>query len=155
MLAALCGMCGSTSAVCVAQRLHLPAHLSAAPRHHPIPCPLAPATSLAPPCRYSDIEDRAAILGKLLQWRHLAPTAPDTLAAYPYFESDPFILDSSPHVLFAGGQPAFATGVAEVQGGGSVRLVAVPNFCTTGCVVLVNLSTLACQPIYFDDAMQG
>ncbi len=113
--------------------------------------PLPPALA----CRYSDIEDRAAILGKLLQWRHLAPTAPDTLAAYPYFESDPFILESSPHVLFAGGQPAFATGVAEVEGGGSVRLVAVPNFCTTGCVVLVNLSTLACQPIYFEDAMQA
>ncbi|PRW57144.1 DNA polymerase delta small subunit [Chlorella sorokiniana] len=105
--------------------------------------------------RYSDIEDRAAILGKLLQWRHLAPTAPDTLAAYPYYESDPFILESSPHVLFAGGQPAFATGVAEVAGGGSVRLVAIPNFCSTGCVVLLNLSTLACQPIYFDDAMQA
>lgn len=117
---------------------------------HITPLPLAPPT----PRRYSDIEDRAAILGKLLQWRHLAPTAPDTLAAYPYFESDPFILESSPHVLFAGGQPAFATGVAEVEGG-SVRLVAVPNFCTTGCVVLVNLSTLACQPIYFEDAMQA
>ena len=105
--------------------------------------------------RYSDIEDRAAILGRLLEWRHLAPTAPDTLAAYPYFESDPFILEACPHVLFAGGQPAFATALAEAPGGGSVRLVAVPNFAATGCVVLVNLATLACQPIYFDDAMQA
>jgi hypothetical protein len=30
----------------------------------------------------------------------------------------------------------------------------VPNFCTTGCVVLVNLATLACHPVYFEENMQ-
>ena len=109
--------------------------------------------------RYSDIEDRAAILERLLRWRHLAPTAPDTLAAYPYFDEDPFILTATPHVLFAGGQPAFATALVreeagEAGGGGGdatvVRVVAVPNFCATGCVVLVNLRNLACHPVYFD-----
>ena len=150
------GRCGAPQALCGWCLPSPTAHLSSAPCHPwhstcSAPYPCTPALA----CRYSDIEDRAAILGKLLQWRHLAPTAPDTLAAYPYFEADPFILESSPHVLFAGGQPAFATGVAEVEGGGSVRLVAVPNFCSTGCVVLVNLSTLACQPIYFEDAMQA
>lgn len=112
--------------------------------------------------RYSDIQDRAGILGALMRWRHLAPTAPDTLAAYPYFESDPFILDACPHVLFAGGQPAFETalveggsGPGEEGGKRAVRVVAVPNFCTTGCVVLVNLATLACHPVYFDAELQG
>lgn len=102
------------------------------------------------------MEDRAAILGSLLRWRHLAPTAPDTLAAYPYYDNDPFILGSTPHVLFAGGQPAFATALVEGDGGSpSCRVVAVPNFCSTGCVVLVNLSTLACHPVYFDADLQG
>ena len=91
------------------------------------------------------------ILEKLLRWRHLAPTAPDTLAAYPYFNNDPFILRSTPHVLFAGGQPQFGTALVEEEAGGAAcRVVAVPSFCTTGCVVLVNLATLYCQPIYFD-----
>lgn len=129
------------------------------------PLPTVPSSTmpaLSCPCRYSDIQDRAGILGALMRWRHLAPTAPDTLAAYPYFESDPFILDACPHVLFAGGQPAFETalveggsGPGEEGGKRAVRVVAVPNFCTTGCVVLVNLATLACHPVYFDAELQG
>lgn len=114
--------------------------------------PHLPPTLHLPTHRYSDIEDRTAILGKLLQWRHLAPTAPDTLAAYPYHMEDPFIMAATPHVLFAGGQPAFATSLVEGEGGGpATRVVAVPNFATTGCVVLINLGTLACHPVYFDD----
>ncbi len=110
--------------------------------------------------RYSDIEDRAAILERLLRWRHLAPTAPDTLAAYPYFDADPFIIERTPHVLFTGGQPAFETALVEGEAGGpaagaAVRVVSVPNFCATGCVVLVNLSTLACHPVYFDAALDS
>lgn len=101
------------------------------------------------------------MLERLLRWRHLAPTAPDTLAAYPYFDADPFILDACPHVFFAGGQPAFATALVEQGGDGSgapaasVRVVAVPNFAATGCVVLLNLATLACHPVYFDAALQA
>jgi len=101
----------------------------------------------------------------LLRWRHLAPTAPDTLAAYPYFDADPFILHSAPHVFFAGGQPEFATALVEAgerdeAGAGgpapaAVRVVSVPNFCTSGCVVLVNVATLACHPVYFDAELQG
>ncbi len=52
------------------------------------------------------------MLEACLRWRHLSPTAPDTLASYPFYESDPFIIASTPHVLFAGNQPEFATKVA-------------------------------------------
>lgn len=103
--------------------------------------------------RYSDLGDRVAILERLLRWRHLVPTAPDTLAAYPYHDSDPFILEATPHVLFAGGQPAFGTALVEDGSGRRARVVAVPEFRTSPCLVLVNLRTLDCHPIYFDAAL--
>lgn len=137
-----------------------PPRLPPSPTHTHLHTHTHPHTTHTP--RYSDFEDRAGILGALLRWRHLAPTAPDTLAAYPYFDSDPFILDACPHVLFAGGQPAFETALVEGGGGPgeeggrrAVRVVAVPNFCSTGCMVLVNLATLACHPVYFDAELQG
>jgi DNA polymerase delta subunit 2 len=54
-----------------------------------------------------------------LQWRHLCPTAPDTLTCYPFADDDPFVLQQSPHIMFAGNQPEFssrlATGGADVH----------------------------------------
>jgi DNA polymerase delta subunit 2 len=47
-----------------------------------------------------------------LRWRHLAPTAPDTLTCYPFADDDPFVLEACPHVYVAGNQPEFATRVA-------------------------------------------
>lgn len=52
---------------------------------------------------------RLSLLSSCLEWRHLAPTAPDTLATYPFHDCDPFIIDSTPHVIFAGNQPSFGT----------------------------------------------
>lgn len=63
--------------------------------------------------RYSTEADRCAMLGRLLEWGHLAPTAPDTLTAYSFPDRDPFVLDSTPHVLFAGNQPQFATRLVQ------------------------------------------
>jgi len=31
-------------------------------------------------------------LSDMLQWRHCAPTAPDTLDTYPFFDTDPFVV---------------------------------------------------------------
>ncbi|GFH11406.1 uncharacterized protein HaLaN_06898, partial [Haematococcus lacustris] len=62
--------------------------------------------------KYSQQPDRLAVLEWCLRWRHLAPTAPDTLTTYPFHDRDPFILDATPHVLFAGNQPEFATRMA-------------------------------------------
>ncbi len=38
------------------------------------------------------------------RWGHLAPTCPDTIGCFPYYEQDPFILDTLPDVFIAGNQ---------------------------------------------------
>ena len=104
--------------------------------------------------RYSDIDDRTAVLEKMLTWRHLIPTAPDTLASYPYHDSDPFIIDEAPHVLFAGGQPELDSAVVNGPEGQAVRVVAVPDFASTGTIVLLNLRTLDVHPVQFECSME-
>eukprot|EP00180_Rhodochaete_pulchella_P002268 Plantae.Rhodophyta-Rhodochaete_pulchella.ctg3414.p2 GENE.Plantae.Rhodophyta-Rhodochaete_pulchella.ctg3414~~Plantae.Rhodophyta-Rhodochaete_pulchella.ctg3414.p2 ORF type:complete len:460 (-),score=59.91 Plantae.Rhodophyta-Rhodochaete_pulchella.ctg3414:2930-4285(-) len=89
------------------------------------------------------------ILENMLQFRHIAPTAPDTLRAYPSYDSDPFVLDSCPDVFFAGCQPDFGSKVIEGRDGRPVRLVSVPDFGSTGQAVLVNLRNLECQALEF------
>ena len=73
----------------------------------------------------------------LLQYRHLAPTAPDTLACYPFHDRDPFVIEKDNYrVLFAGGCSKFST--SFVQG---TRFICVPDFRTTKQIVLVNLDS--------------
>ena len=86
----------------------------------------------------------------MLRWRHIAPTAPDTLATYPHFEQDPFVLAEAPHVYFAGNTKEFATSLVESQDGrATTRVVCVPCFADTGVAVLVHLGTLECTPLQF------
>lgn len=61
---------------------------------------------------------------RTLEWRHIAPTAPDTLCKltlsqasssssrpgiYPFPDADPFIIHHRPHVYVIGNQPEFET----------------------------------------------
>lgn len=96
-------------------------------------------------------DDILSIMEHTLKWRHLCPTAPDTLVCYPYGDDDPFILPETPHVYFCGNQKEFATSVVsieDIQGKPvSVRLLAVPDFDKTGQVVLMNTTTLECEVI--------
>ena len=95
------------------------------------------------------------MLEKTLAWGHMAPSAPDTLACYPYHDRDPFQLDgATPHVYFAGNQPAFGTRLVRGAGGQQTRLVLVPAFAETGTLVLVNADTLDCHTITFDTAIR-
>lgn len=89
--------------------------------------------------------DRLDLLNQTLRWQHAAPTAPDTLTAYSFYDKDPFVLAETPHVYFAGNQPRFDTrlvqGTDEKGGDITVRLICVPDFSATGELVLVDLSS--------------
>ena len=52
----------------------------------------------------------------MLETSHMAPTAPDTLYSYPFPDRDPFVLESTPHVYFAGCQDEFSTQLLEAPG---------------------------------------
>lgn len=101
---------------------------------------------------------RLAIAESTLHWRHIAPTAPDTLWCHPYFTMDPFIIQETPDLYIVGNQPAFRTKmVVEKERGGTdekkCRIVLVPGFRETGTLVLVNLRTLAVKTVSF--AVEG
>ena len=90
------------------------------------------------------------VLSSCLQWRHLCPTAPDTLPCYPYQTADPFIIDHTPHVLAVGNQPRYESRLVRGQEGQLCRLVALPSFAHTGCVALVDINS----PLFATTVMQ-
>lgn len=72
-----------------------------------------------------------------LKWRHLAPTAPDSLPALPSTSHDPFVLNTLPHLYVAGNQATFSVGNSD-----GVVTVGVPKFSEEKVIVLVNCDTL-------------
>lgn len=86
-------------------------------------------------------------LERTLQWGHLCPTGPDSVPTMPHAESDPMIIPHMPDIYFAGNCEQFATKAL-----GKTRLVCIPKFATTGEAVLVNLETLNCELLRFDDS---
>jgi DNA polymerase delta subunit 2 len=72
-----------------------------------------------------------------LKWRHLAPTAPDSLPIVPSTSHDPFVIQTLPHLYVAGNQPSFTVG--QVEG---IVTVSVPRFSDEQVVVLVDCETL-------------
>ncbi|KAJ5895228.1 hypothetical protein N7495_006919 [Penicillium taxi] len=114
-----------------------------------------------------DSEARLRIMEAMLRWRCGVPTAPDTIWAYPFQITDPFIFESCPHIFFAGNQPSFKTAVidgdislrldtgdTEMTGTGEssarVRLLTIPQFSKTGELILVDSETLEVEVIRFD-----
>jgi DNA polymerase delta subunit 2 len=103
--------------------------------------------------RYTKNEemDRVTLLADTLHRRHMAPTAPETLASFPYKNEDPFILTETPHVYFAGNQPRFVEKLVQDESQGiTARVIGVPSFAETSTIVLVNLRTLECEPVSFN-----
>jgi DNA polymerase delta subunit 2 len=101
---------------------------------------------------------RLAILESTLRWRHLAPTAPDTLWCHPYFDGDPFIIPQTPDIYIVGGQKRFATQLllhrppegAVNEEKRHCRIIMVPEFRSSGILVMVNFKTLEVRTVKFD-----
>ena len=50
--------------------------------------------------KFTTIDDPIECMKNTLKWSHVAPTCPDTLPCYPYYNEDPFIISKCPHVYF-------------------------------------------------------
>ncbi|CAL8248665.1 unnamed protein product [Merluccius merluccius] len=99
--------------------------------------------------KYTSITNHMDILENTLRLGHLAPTAPDTLGCYPFYEKDPFILEECPHVYFSGNAPSYDSRIITGPEGQRVLLVTIPEFVTTRTACLVNLRTLECESVSF------
>lgn len=104
--------------------------------------------------RFTTSHDRLATHENIFTWRHLFPTAPDTLGCFPFTDTDPLIIEECPHVLFAGNQPSFAAKLVQGPLGQVTQIINIPRFDLTGVVVLVNLQTLECFPLNFGTGLQ-
>jgi len=106
--------------------------------------------------KYTKGKSPIELMEDTLKWRHVAPTAPDTLPCFPFTEFDPFILDKAqPHVYFCGNQNDFVSKLTKIDtpnGPVETRIVLVPKFSETGLVVLVDINspTLECSTLSFD-----
>jgi len=88
--------------------------------------------------RCTSIRTPLEALTTTLEALHLAPTAPDTLSTQPFKDVDPFVINTTPHVIFSGGHPRAAHGWSASRGGGTM-CICVPAFHAHPAVVLVNL----------------
>ncbi|KAK1563342.1 hypothetical protein Q3G72_026233 [Acer saccharum] len=99
--------------------------------------------------KYSEAKDKLEFMERTLRWRNLGPTAPNTLGCYPFMDRDPFLIDSCPHVYFAGNQDKYETSLLKGTEGQLVRLICIPKFSKTGVAVAVNLRNLECHALSF------
>ncbi|KAL7273410.1 DNA polymerase delta small subunit Cdc1 [Rhizina undulata] len=99
--------------------------------------------------KYVEGEDRLGMAERMLRWRVVAPTAPDTLWSYPFQNEDQYVIEECPQVYFIGNQPKFDTELIEGPDGQSVRIVLIPKFSETGEIVLLDLDTLECEIVEF------
>ncbi|KAK4834219.1 hypothetical protein QYF36_019081 [Acer negundo] len=99
--------------------------------------------------KYSEAKDKLEFMERTLRWRNLGPTAPNTLGCYPFMDRDPFLIDSCPHVYFAGNQDKYETSLLKGTEGQLVRLICIPKFSKTGVAVAVNLRNLECHTLSF------
>ena len=81
--------------------------------------------------------------------RHIAPTAPDTLRAFPYVDEDPFVLHEAPHVYFAGNQETYGERLIQ-SGHHAVKLIAIPAFHKTKSIVLLDVTSLESYEVTLD-----
>ncbi|CAI9101018.1 OLC1v1038236C1 [Oldenlandia corymbosa var. corymbosa] len=98
--------------------------------------------------KYTDAKDKLDFLERTLRWRHLAPTAPNTLGCYPFTDRDPFLIETCPHVYFIGNQEKYETRLINGAEGQVVRLICIPKFSETGVAVMTSPRFLGCPEIH-------
>ena len=101
--------------------------------------------------KYSEVE----AMQMTLEMRHLCPTAPDTLRAFPFIDIDPFIINECPHIYFAGNMAKYEERLVFPEGLSSsykqaVKIVSVPSFRQSSSIVLVDMSTLQSYEVKFE-----
>ncbi|KAK4343726.1 hypothetical protein RND71_036820 [Anisodus tanguticus] len=89
--------------------------------------------------KYSEANNNIEFMERTLRWRHLAPTAPNTLGCYPFTDRDPFYVETCPHVYFVGNQDKYESRLIKGSEGQMVRLICIPRFAETGVAVVVSL----------------
>ena len=99
--------------------------------------------------RSTKTDDSIDLMKLTMEAGHIGPTCPDTLACYPYYGTDPFILNELPHVYFCGNQDKFQQDIFKDINGNRVHLLSLPNFSQTGSCVLLNLQTMESEEISF------
>ncbi|EPS71644.1 hypothetical protein M569_03114, partial [Genlisea aurea] len=99
--------------------------------------------------KYSDAKCRLEFMERTLRWRHIAPTAPNTLGCYPFTDRDPFFIETCPHVYFVGNQDEYESSSIQGAEGQVVRLISIPSFAETATAVVLNLRNLECHTLSF------
>ncbi|KAF7458294.1 putative DNA polymerase delta small subunit [Cryptosporidium felis] len=99
---------------------------------------------------YSEYNKSIEALKFCVESRVIAPTCPDVVPCYPFFDNDPFSLDYSdrdfPQVIFAGNQPEFD--VYRFPNDGPVCFT-IPKFFSTPTMVLLDINTFQFKTISF------
>ncbi|XP_031826431.2 DNA polymerase delta subunit 2 isoform X2 [Nomia melanderi] len=83
-----------------------------------------------------------------LIWSHYAPTAPDTVPAYPYSQIDPFVMTEFPDIYFVGNMDKYDTKLVAANER-NTRLICIPKFSETQTAVLIDLQDLRTWPVSF------
>ena len=97
---------------------------------------------------HNDVFSDLDLMEKTLNWRHIAPTSPDTLWSFPYLE-DPLILQELPHLYFVGNASALKE--REFGSEKKVKLLTVPSFSSTGIVAVVDLNSMTIESLEIKD----
>jgi DNA polymerase delta subunit 2 len=96
--------------------------------------------------QYSSIEDPLESLEVIANSRHLAPTAPDTLACYPFTTVDPLMVDdeagSVARIIFAGNQSVTKSRMMNSENDDEVVVASVADFAVNPSLLLVNINDI-------------
>lgn len=76
--------------------------------------------------------DTLDVLVQLLQIRHMAPSAPDTISCFPFTHRDPFIINKCEYLMMGGSE---SLSEREYMG---IKVICVPDFNLTQSAVLID-----------------